>query len=305
MSSSADGLVDYTTGLTHNLRWSRFAFRDDDIVIAAPGKSGTTWTQLIVGLLLFDGEEPETSIAEMSPWLDMTLRSEEYVFDLLERQTHRRFIKTHTPLDGVVIDERVRYVCVARDPRDAAISFVHHFNNLDYDRLADATAQMGGTYEPDGVPDGGFPTDMLIRPWVTPEVEEPWPLDGLVHQIRTYWERRQRPNVELFHFADYQRDLPAEIERMAAFLDVPLEPGRAAELAAEAGIESARRRADRLAPDAQVGSWKDAEHFFRSGESGQWADVLDDAEQARYEERIAGLAEPELARWMHDGWGGP
>jgi len=35
--------------------WNDFAFRDDDIVIATYGKSGTTWMQQIVGQLIFRG----------------------------------------------------------------------------------------------------------------------------------------------------------------------------------------------------------------------------------------------------------
>ena len=50
--------------------WSDFAFRDDDIVIATYGKSGTTWVQQIVAQLLFNGAE-DISVAELSPWLDL------------------------------------------------------------------------------------------------------------------------------------------------------------------------------------------------------------------------------------------
>ena len=38
----------------------------------------------------------------------------------LDAQTHRRFIKTHTPLDGLPHDPRVTYIGVGRDPRDVA-----------------------------------------------------------------------------------------------------------------------------------------------------------------------------------------
>jgi hypothetical protein len=31
------------------------------------------------------------------------------VLERLERQQHRRFIKTHTPLDGVLLDPRASY----------------------------------------------------------------------------------------------------------------------------------------------------------------------------------------------------
>ena len=50
--------------------WNDFAFRDDDIIIATYGKSGTTWMQQIVAQLLFDGD-PDIAVGEMSPWVDL------------------------------------------------------------------------------------------------------------------------------------------------------------------------------------------------------------------------------------------
>ena len=52
--------------------WNGFAFRDDDIVIAAYAKSGTTWMQQIVSQLLFSGE-PDLEVADMSHWLDLRI----------------------------------------------------------------------------------------------------------------------------------------------------------------------------------------------------------------------------------------
>ena len=50
--------------------WNDFRFRDDDIVIATYGKSGTTWMQQMIGQMLFDGD-PSLIVSEMSPWLDL------------------------------------------------------------------------------------------------------------------------------------------------------------------------------------------------------------------------------------------
>ena len=50
--------------------WEDFNFREDDIVVGTYAKSGTTWTQQIVGQLVFRGE-PHVPIAELSPWLDL------------------------------------------------------------------------------------------------------------------------------------------------------------------------------------------------------------------------------------------
>jgi hypothetical protein len=61
----------------------------------------------------------------------MVTRARTEVFADLAAQTHRRFIKTHTPLDGIPNDPTVTYICVGRDPRDVALSMDHHIDNMD------------------------------------------------------------------------------------------------------------------------------------------------------------------------------
>ena len=50
------------------------SFRDDDIVICTWSKSGTTWTQQIVGQLLFGGKPELYDGPDASPWPDFRLR---------------------------------------------------------------------------------------------------------------------------------------------------------------------------------------------------------------------------------------
>ena len=77
-------------------RWQRFAFRSDDVVISTPSSSGTTWMQKIVGMLILGRTDLGAPISTISPWLDMLTYTDEEMFRLLEEQSHRRFIKTHT-----------------------------------------------------------------------------------------------------------------------------------------------------------------------------------------------------------------
>lgn len=128
-----------------NARWDGFEFRPGDVVIAAPSKSGTTWTQLLVALLIFDGTDFPESIGRMSMWMDQRTRTVEEAHAAFAAQTHRRFIKTHTPLDGVPILDQVRYVCVGRDPQDAAISMIHHSDNMDRRRFRSAYRRRPAT----------------------------------------------------------------------------------------------------------------------------------------------------------------
>src|ERR671920_1326290 len=97
-------------------RWDGFPFRDGDIVISTRSKSGTTWMQMICALLIFQTPHLPAPLPALSPWLDWLIVPREEVIDRLQAQQHRRFIKTHTPLDGIVLDPRATYIVAARHP---------------------------------------------------------------------------------------------------------------------------------------------------------------------------------------------
>ena len=63
----------------------------------------------------------------------------------LAEQPHRRFIKTHTPLDGIPLDPQVTYIVTARHPLDTFVSLRHHLDNIDGARLqaADRPGRAG------------------------------------------------------------------------------------------------------------------------------------------------------------------
>src|SRR5690349_8919296 len=123
----------YRTILMDTARWEHVPFRAGDIVISAPPKCGTTWTQMICALLIFQTPRFPRALDAVSLWPDaLTHRLEEVLADLAA-QPHRRFMKTHTPLDGLPFDDRVTYLTVARDPRDVAISWDNHIDNADLD----------------------------------------------------------------------------------------------------------------------------------------------------------------------------
>jgi hypothetical protein len=105
----------------------------------------------------------------------------------------------------------------------------------------------------------------------------------------------------MFHYADYRTDLPGELIRLAGVLNIELSPARASELAAEAGIERMRERADVVVPNASSGQWKDVKGFLRAGATGEWRDRCSDDDLAEYEVRVTQLVSPELAAWAHLG----
>ena len=50
-------LASYRNTMVDNSRWERLEHRPGDIVISTPPKSGTTWTQMLCALMIFDGPD--------------------------------------------------------------------------------------------------------------------------------------------------------------------------------------------------------------------------------------------------------
>ena len=83
-------------------RWDDLIPRPDDIVITTSLKAGTTWTQRIVSLLVFQSVELPMTLHFCSPWVDSRFvggRTE--LLRICEALEHRRFFKSHLPLDAL------------------------------------------------------------------------------------------------------------------------------------------------------------------------------------------------------------
>jgi aryl sulfotransferase len=297
--------VVYRHFIRDSTRWDGFVFRPDDIVISTPSKCGTTWLQMICALLVFQSPALPEPLSRLSPWLDMVTRPLGDVLADLEAQQHRRFIKTHTPLDGVPWDPRVTYIGIGRDPRDVAVSFDNHRAIQDRDALVRARASVLG----DGADDPFRQMPRLPTPrerfwfWVddaTPPSQSVSTLWMTLHHLNTYWQVRDKSNVILLHYRELLADLDGQMRALARKLAIAVPENDWPELVSAATLEQMRARADALAPNVELGIWRDNARFFHRGGSGNWRDFLDEADMARYHRRVAELAGPDLAAWVHN-----
>ena len=287
-------------------RWDGFEFRDDDIVISTPPKCGTTWTQMITALLIFDTVDLPGPLAHLSPWLDMNTRPLADVRAEIDAQTHRRFIKSHLPFDALPQDDRVTYICVGRDPRDVALSMAHHMSNIDFDIFMKQRIEAVGMEDLVDLKPEDMPVALATEvdefwAWVEGREGDPTGLEGLVNHIRSFWNRRDENNVVMLHYGDLQADLEGQMAYLARRLGIERSPERIAEVAPAARFEEMRAAADRIAPNSDQGFWRSTSDFFHKGTSGQWRDVIGADEMPRYAARMRTLADQELDRWLHHG----
>ena len=285
----------YRGFIADSARWERFAFRPDDVIISTPSKCGTTWMQHIVGMVLLDRPDLGAQISSLSPWLDMLIRTDDEVFGLLESQRHRRFIKTHTPLDGVPRLPSVTYITVIRHPLDVAMSNLDHSDNERFDRLVELrAAAVGSEAPPAGTLDDAPEEPHAYLRWfidndVEPTGSGPYGLADFSNQALSYWNARLEPNVHLFHYADLWIDRDREVRSVAAAVGVNVDEDRWPSFVEAAGIESMRARADDTAPEVAAGIWRSPERFFRVGGTRDWASLLDARDLAHFDDRLREL----------------
>ena len=275
--------------------WNDFRFRDDDIVIATYAKSGTTWTQQIVSQLLFNGAEG-LEVAEMSPWLDLRVPPKEVKLPAVEAQTHRRFLKTHLPVDALVLSPKAKYIYIGRDGRDVVWSMYNHHANANsawYEAVNDTPGRVG---PPIGRPPA-CPREYFLE-WLERNGHPFWPF---WENVRSWWEIRHLPNLLLLHFEELKADLPAQIRRIAAFLDIPIDESRWPAILEHCSFDYMKANATKSVPLGGAFWDGGAQTFVHKGTNGRWRDALTAEDNRLYEQTARrGLGEA-CARWLATG----
>jgi hypothetical protein len=245
-----------------------------DVFVASYPKCGTTWTQYIVYLLENDARPlgPGDSINDVFPHL------EEVGADVVRALPEPRLIKTHLPFPRTPWSPAARYVYVARNPFDCAVSFFHHTRGFErhYD-FADGT------------------WDVFFECFLAGEVDFGDYFDNLL----SWWPHRRDANVLFLTYERMAEDPAAAVAAIAAFLG-----GRAARLAAEPGglarvvqassFEEMQRDQRRWSSERP----KDMPAFVRKGVVGDAANYFSAEQRARlsakFRARTAGSGLEEL-----------
>jgi len=196
------------------------AWRDGDIVIAVPPKSGTTWTMNIVHQLLTGGDGEFADIYAEVPWIEFVTRPGMPVAELQARLAampadRPRAFKTHSappalPYVAPGAGPALRYLLVMRNPEEAMVSMW---------------------------PFMGQHSDALLDAWGVPRAAVSWPdfasfydtmgrsalCGALFGFLAAWWPLRHASNVLCLHYNDMKRDHAGSLRRIAAFLN--LAPG--------------------------------------------------------------------------------
>ena len=220
--------------------------RSDDVWIVSYPKAGTTWTQYIVHLIHNGGEDDRKKISDAVPWIESGNRGTTVTASDL---TPPRAFKSHMPYDrmpcGLPNSTPCKYIYIARNPKDLATSFYHHYC----------------AYHVSGMEWKEFLEYFLVG-----KVE----FGDYFDHILSWWTHRNDDNVLFVKFEDMKREPLAAIKRIATFLGYINLPQEVLTTIAE------KTSFDKMRDNDTVNySWRayrdpKAQPFMRRGAIGDW-----------------------------------
>lgn len=285
---------EYRSAVMDNARWAGFQSRPGDIFVCTPAKCGTTWMQTIVASLLWpDGEFPGPIVNGICPWIEAKFGPADAMHEMLQAQTHRRAMKSHTPADGIPWFDDARYITVCRDGRDAFMSWCNHVKRMKMTEKLNEQAVRDGL-EPMATFDGDY--SAFFELWLAE--------NNYFDVVASYWERRGQSNLLFVHYNDLKADLSGEMRRVAEFLDIEIAESQWSEVVERCTFEGMRAAGQRIA-HFEIGFEGGIEGFLFKGTNGRWRDELGEDDLAAYQRRVAATLPPDAAHWIeHGGHGG-
>jgi hypothetical protein len=258
LSSASDSLAD-TARVARFARGAlEFRVRPDDVFISSYPRSGTTWLQYALHLLIHDGDAGFTHISEAAPWYERTLALGTRRAADFERLPSPRIFKSHLPYPW--LPRGARYVYAVRDGRDVAVSYHHlyrsHLGSQEsfeafFERFMHGRLQYGSWFE----------------------------------HVASFLAAAAQPDVHVVHYEALSRDLAGELGKLSAFLGLEHGRDRLAELARACSFEAMKRDEHRFdhATEERALRGMQTSAFLRQGRAGDHASYLSDAQRARFE----------------------
>lgn len=282
----------YGGQITRPERWATYKPRRGDLIVCTPSKSGTTWTQTILAMLLYRGPELPMKLPVLSPWVDADLGiPESEVCAALETQSGRRVVKTHTPLDGFPAWDGVTVVTVYRHPLDVFFSLRRHYENMTITRDDDPMLS---------------PLQDSIYSFLSGELDQEdyssKTLESVaLHYVKTL-ETDRIPRPAMLHYSDMTTDSRDAVVRLAEIAEVDADDALIDAIVDATSFASMQAKAADFAPAGGTGLFRSDRGFFDSGQSHKWLGKISEQELDLYEKKLAELIPDAKARdWFQHG----
>ncbi|XP_078367341.1 sulfotransferase 1E1-like isoform X2 [Oculina patagonica] len=245
---------------------SNFQTRPDDVFVATYPKSGTTWVQEIVWQIFNEGQVKSSHIMERVPFFDFATNT---VFPRVDFDTlpSPRILKTHLPYHTIPKsaneDTKCKYIYVARNPKDVAVSFY---------KMVTSLKSLGNGYH--------GPWEFYAKLFIEGNVVYNLWND----HVLGWWKHKDDPNVLFVKYEDLKKDLPSNVRMIANFLNKPLSDDLISRIAEQCTFSGMKKNPASFA--VPIGPDGDETSLLRKGVVGDWKNYFTPELNERFEKEV-------------------
>ena len=233
-----------------------FVARDGDVFVVTYPRSGTTWTEQMVHLLVNNGKQGEQRITDAVPWLETLPHRPNGMHEFLKTLPERRLFTSHLPhpLMPRLKNTTAKIVYVARNPKDVAIStYFHNQSKLGYE----------GTWEEHF--ELFLKSDVGFGPYFD--------------HVLPWWQASQKDKHILFmKYEDMKNDHAGNVAKLASFLDLQADSQLIDTVVALSSFKS--MTSNETTNFDWIPQKADKPNHFRKGDIGDWRNYFS-AEQSQ------------------------
>ncbi|KAF7272637.1 hypothetical protein GWI33_014600 [Rhynchophorus ferrugineus] len=283
-SKDIDGVYMPKKFLTMQDKINNWEVNESDVWIVSFPKTGTTWTQEMVWLILndLDYKRAEKNLLKRSPQLEAAalVRYPHVKFFLpfipraitdslnyVKKQQSPVCIKTHLPWNLLPKEiqkdiKRPKIIYISRNPKDTCVSY-YHFCRLvkDFDGTLEEFCNLF------------LYGKVNFAPY--------W------DHILPFWKRRNQQNVLFLKYEELKENLPSVIERVAAFLGKKLNADQINKLADHLSFENMKNNKavnyDWLVKLSSIYKPDKANTFMRVGKVGGYKSAMSEEMIERFD----------------------
>lgn len=223
-----------------------FVVQDGDVFVVTYPRSGTTWTEQMVHLLVNKGEQGEQRLTDAVPWLETLPQRPNGMIEFLKTILQRRLFTSHLPypLMPSLGSTTAKIVYVARNPKDVAIStYFHNQSKLGYEGTWDEHFELF------------LHSDVGCGPYFD--------------HILPWWQASQNDQRILFlKYEDMKNDHAGNVSKLASFLDLQADPQLIDRVVALSSFKS--MTSNQNTNFDWVPQKADKPKHFRKGDIGDW-----------------------------------
>ncbi|XP_078614568.1 sulfotransferase 1A3-like isoform X1 [Branchiostoma floridae x Branchiostoma japonicum] len=255
------------------------AVKEDDVFVATYPRSGTTWTEEILCLIYNGGDVEEvktTPIYTRIPYLEYQYFPEgQTEYDRFLELPSPRLGKTHLPYNMLPRDlqeGRGKMICVARNPKDVAVSYFYFHGMNQSFRTPDSW-------------------DSFLSDFIAGNVVG----GSIFDHVLGYWGHQNNPSLLFIRYEDMQKDLHGTVKKLADFVGRKLPSTTIDKIAEHCSFRSMSKNPMTnysKHPEQRCRFDTTNSEFIRKGIVGDWknhfTDIQNEAFNKVLEEKLSG-----------------